>query len=230
MKNLRLSMTVIILSVLLGGCGMTKLWSRSDEPALSGRLTGTVTYRERVALPPNARVIVSLEDVSGNASGAFIAQQTLQPKTQVPFNFDLRYIPSAIDRRHDYALRASIVDAQDELLWSSANPLSVSLIRPDQAIVLTVERVDNPVKPEIVLNKAIGYKCDDFAFIARFSDGKVEIATAGRALMLPQVISGSGARYSNGTTTLWSRGDAVSFEMNGISYQNCKADPIPEAK
>jgi putative lipoprotein len=41
------------------------------------------------------------------------------------------------------------------------------------------------------------------------------------------VISGSGARYTDGVTTFWSKGDTALFEMNGVSYKGCKADPLP---
>jgi putative lipoprotein len=34
-------------------------------------------------------------------------------------------------------------------------------------------------------------------------------------LKLPQVISGSGARYSDGETTFWIKGDDAYMEING---------------
>jgi putative lipoprotein len=229
MKSIRLIATMLMLVALLGGCAIKKLWS-GDGPALSGRVNGTVSYRERIALPADSRIIVTLEDVSSkDRSGAFVAQQILRPKTQVPIAFDLRYIPSAINRRHDYAIRAVIVDAQDGLLWSSTESYPVLFNQPEKPIAVTVERVSNPgTQPAI--NTITGFKCDDFSFIAKFLDGKVEIATAGRTVMLPQVISGSGARYSDGSTTFWNKGDTALFDMNGISYQNCKADPVAPAK
>src|SRR3546814_2721298 len=70
------------------------------------------------------------------------------------------------------------------------------------------------------------FKCDDFAFIAKFSPGQVELATPGRNIILPHVISGSGARYSDGHTTLWNKGNDAMFEMSGVQYKNCKADAL----
>lgn len=228
MKTFRLMAAMLVLAALLSGCAIKKLWS-SGGIALSGRVTGTVTYLERIALPADAKIIVSLEDVSRkDASGAFVAQQTLRPRTQVPVAYDLRYIPSTIDRRHTYAIRAVIVDAHDDLLWTSTESYPVLFNEAERPIAITVRRVTNPaVIATPAVNTAIGFKCDDFAFIARFSADKVEIAMAGRTVTLPQVISGSGARYSNGPTTFWNKGDSALFEMNGVSYQNCKADPVP---
>jgi putative lipoprotein len=53
----------------------------------------------------------------------------------------------------------------------------------------------------------------------------VEIALAGRTLSLPQVLSASGARYSNGSTTFWVKGDSAQFDMNDLHYRNCMVDP-----
>jgi putative lipoprotein len=232
MKIFRLTTTMLLLTMLLSGCAIKKLWSGNDGPALSGRVTGSVAYRERIALPPNARVIVTLEDVSRkDASGAFIAQQTLQPKTQVPIAFDLRYIPSAIDRKHKYAVRAAIIDTHDETLWTSTESTPVLFNESDKAIAIMVERVVNPAtQPAPAINTVTGFKCDDFAFIVKFSNAKVDIALAGRNVILPQVISASGARYSDGSTTFWNKGDGAIFELNGVSYKNCKADPVAPAK
>ena len=56
---------------------------------------------------------------------------------------------------------------------------------------------------------------------------RVEIMLAGRTITLPNVISGSGARYSDGSTTFWNKGNEALFEMNGVSYKGCKTDPLP---
>ena len=41
---------------------------------------------------------------------------------------------------------------------------------------------------------------------------------------LPQTPSGSGARYSDETTTFWNKGDEAMVEVNGETvYENCVA-------
>lgn len=226
MKLLRTMGALLMLAALLAGCATQNKWSGA-KAGLSGQLQGNVTYRERIALPPDARIIVRLEDVSRkDASGAFVAQQTLRPRTEVPIAFNLRYLPSAIDTRRRYALHASIVDAQDELLWISPEPTMV-LFNETAPIVLTLERALNPsAPPPPAADTVVGFRCDDFAFIAKFFTGKVEIALAGRTLSLPQVLSGSGARYSDGKTTFWNKGDTALFQMNGVDYKGCRADPV----
>ena len=75
----------------------------------SASVTGTVTYRERIALTPEAVVEVQLLDVSiADASAKVIAEQTIKPEHQVPIPFELTYDPVVIDERFTYAVRATI--------------------------------------------------------------------------------------------------------------------------
>ncbi len=72
-------------------------------------VTGTVTYRERIALTPDAVVEVQLLDLSiADASAKLIAEQTIKPQHQVPIPFELIYDPAVIDERYTYAVRATI--------------------------------------------------------------------------------------------------------------------------
>src|SRR5262245_9568405 len=73
----------------------------------SDRLAGTVTYRERMALPPTAWVDVRLEDVSRADSVAQIITRTRIPKPgQVPIRFNLDVSRVDINPRRRYAVRA----------------------------------------------------------------------------------------------------------------------------
>jgi putative lipoprotein len=77
----------------------------------SASVAGSVTYRERIALTPEASVEVQLLDVSiADASAKIIASQTIQPEHQVPIPFELVYDPTEIDERFTYAVRATIRD------------------------------------------------------------------------------------------------------------------------
>lgn len=79
------------------------------------QVTGTVTYRERVALPPTAVVKVQLADVSRmDAMAETIDQQVIRlDGRQVPVAFRLEYDPAKIHQAHSYAVLARIeVDGQ----------------------------------------------------------------------------------------------------------------------
>ncbi len=76
------------------------------------RVTGTVTYLQRIALPPGAVVEVKLLDVSrAGAPAVTIAEQSIRPAgRQVPFAFELRYDPQRVEARGRYAIRVRILE------------------------------------------------------------------------------------------------------------------------
>jgi putative lipoprotein len=78
--------------------------------AESGRVTGAVAWRERIALPPGYVVEVSLRDVSRqDAPAEEIASATVRPKRQPPIPFVLRYDRARIHPAHDYTVFARVL-------------------------------------------------------------------------------------------------------------------------
>jgi putative lipoprotein len=89
-------------------------------------VTGTVTYLTRQALAPEARIRVTLEDVSrADAPSSVVVEQTIPAEgKQVPIPFQLRFDPAAIDPRHSYVLRAAItLEGQPILVSTEAHPV-----------------------------------------------------------------------------------------------------------
>lgn len=81
-------------------------------------VSGTVTYRERIALPPQAIITVRLVDVSlADAPAEIIAEQVITAGgQQPPFSFELPYNPRTFDPTRTYAVQARI-EADGELLF-----------------------------------------------------------------------------------------------------------------
>jgi len=90
-------------------------------------LTGTVAYRERMALRMDSVITVRLSDVSRMDVPALpIAEQTIEARGQsVPIPFTLVYDPSRIQERNTYALRAEIRSGEGELLWTTDTMIPV---------------------------------------------------------------------------------------------------------
>ena len=121
------------------------------------KVTGEVLYRERIALPPSARVIVQLQDVSmADAAAVVLAEQTIDPQGKgPPYAFELPYDAAKIDSRFSYAVRAQIKDG-DTLLFTTTqryavitqgNPTSgiqivVQMIGASQPVSLPAEMLD----------------------------------------------------------------------------------------
>lgn len=82
-------------------------------------VSGTLTYRERIALPPGAVAVVQLLDVSlADAPAVLIAEQRIANPGSAPIAFRIGYDPARIDARRTYAVQASIRDG-DRLLFAN---------------------------------------------------------------------------------------------------------------
>ena len=82
-------------------------------------VTGTVSYRERIALPPDAVVLVQLRDVSlMDVAAKLISEQLIKPAHSVPIPFSLPYAAQDIDERMTYSVFATIRSG-DRLLFVS---------------------------------------------------------------------------------------------------------------
>ena len=81
------------------------------EPTTPATVTGTVTYRERIALAPNAVVEVKLIDVSrADAPAVTLGEQIIEDPGQVPIAFEIEYDPADIDKKVTYAVQVRIME------------------------------------------------------------------------------------------------------------------------
>jgi len=74
-------------------------------------ITGTVSYRQHVSLPPDAVVVIHLQDVYlQDAPSPFLAEfKTTVGQRHVPIPFTLKFDPTKIDPNHPYVVEASIL-------------------------------------------------------------------------------------------------------------------------
>ena len=112
----------IVLSTLVA-CGSERSPSNATVEVPSGRspnatVSGSVTYRERLALSPGAKLVVELRDVSyQDAAAPLIARQTISDPGQVPIKFKIEYNRDDIDSRNVYSITARIVESDDRLAF-----------------------------------------------------------------------------------------------------------------
>jgi len=96
--------------ILFGRLGAEFRGLEGNVDQETSAVRGTVTYRERSALPPQAVIEVTLEDISrADAPATVIARQRIVANgRQVPFAFNLPYDPAAISPAGRYVVRATI--------------------------------------------------------------------------------------------------------------------------
>ncbi|KTD99513.1 MAG: YbaY family lipoprotein [Sphingopyxis sp.] len=118
----RLLAVGMVTAPLLAACATVP---PAEQPV---SVTGSITYRERIALPPTAQVEVTLSDVSlMDAPSKTIAQQSFTADgRQVPFAFSLTVDQRQLDPRHSYAVAARITDASGKLMFITDTRNSVT--------------------------------------------------------------------------------------------------------
>lgn len=128
-------------AVLLAAAGCA---SSPPVPRPSGAVSGTVTYRERMALPPDTQVTVLLWDTLGNLPASKLGETTFRTAGQVPIPFEVTYDPAAIVPDHTYAVRANIT-VDGKLWFESAMPVVViTQGAPGTGVQVPVQRVATP--------------------------------------------------------------------------------------
>jgi len=196
----------------------------------SSLVTGTVSYRERIALAPGSTVIVTLEDTSKADAKATLLGESRIPieRSQAPITFAIEVDAGRIDPRHRYAVRARILDPQGALRWTSTQAyLVMTGGHPNSVDVLVeairVSAVDTSAA--VARSTTLVFTCDGVEFLVRIGPSHVELVLPDRTLVLPQVPAASGAKYQEGSTLFWSRGNKARIEADGKAYPACTRRP-----
>lgn len=120
----------------------------------SETFAGSVTYRERMALPPDAVLTVTLEDVSlADAPAVTLAQATIASGgQQVPIPFSMLYPTSAVKPGSVYAARARVMQG-DQLLFTTTERIQVDPLNPSpvEMVMTRVAASETPVTPNVSL-------------------------------------------------------------------------------
>lgn len=116
--------TICLVLGLLGGCSSGPAASTgAGDPRPSGgsaglpaslpQVTGSITWRERIALSPQAILTVRLIDVSlADAPAIVLGEQIIRPQgTQPPYSFAIAYDAARLRPGHSYAVSARVEEA-----------------------------------------------------------------------------------------------------------------------
>ncbi|MBO9519299.1 MAG: YbaY family lipoprotein [Porphyrobacter sp.] len=133
---MRRSLSGLLLALSLAACTTSSGGGSSGSGHVT--LEGTVAYRERIALIPDARVRVQIRDVSRqDAPATTIASTEFNSEgRQVPLPFSIKYDPAKILAGRTYSVFARIDDPSGQPLWitDTHNPLPP----PGQSIALNL--------------------------------------------------------------------------------------------
>jgi putative lipoprotein len=133
---------LLSMVLFLAGCTATPVAPATGTGTATSKVTGSITYRERIALPPSAVITVQLVDVSrADAPAVLIAEQVIPTRgRQVPFEFALAYDASRIQASHTYAVQVRIEDGGRLLFISDTVNRAITQDAPGQ-LDIVVRRI-----------------------------------------------------------------------------------------
>ena len=138
--------------VLLAAAGCQD--SPSPEPGQELRtrpnasVSGSVTYRERLALTPGATLAVQLRDVSlQDAASILIAEQIIPNPGQVPIAFKVEYNKDDLNPRNTYSITARIRESDGRLAFTNATAYEVITRGNPNNVDMVLVLVEPPPDP-----------------------------------------------------------------------------------
>lgn len=150
----------VLSMALLAGCSATGTGPGDSEPKdppppQSATLSGSATWRERMALPPGAQFEVVLEDISlADAPATALGRQRIDSPGNPPIQFEVEYDPARIDPRHRYALRARVsLEGQLLLVTDTVHPVLTD--GADHSAELLLRAVDRSNETALTLDSAV---------------------------------------------------------------------------
>jgi len=123
-------LAAVLILAALGGCktaSTEKGTASMSPPSATAALKVSVTYRERMLLPPGCTLFLKLENISQlNPEDNEVAGAFIPVKASPPFKGVIRYDPDKIIEQLHYAVSASIKLKGQVLFSGSAriDPLS----------------------------------------------------------------------------------------------------------
>ena len=125
MKGTWVRSPVLAALLVALGCSPHAQTPPQLEGSMQGTVQGTATYRERIALPPEAVFEATLEDVSkADAAAEVIGLARLEGPGNPPIRFEIRYDPARIHPSHRYVIRARVL-VGGKLFFTTDQPYPV---------------------------------------------------------------------------------------------------------
>jgi len=178
------------------------------------RITGSLTYRQRIALPDNAEAVVELRQAP---RGPLAVEQRIELRgRQVPVEFTIEVDRSLLRAASGYVLQGAIsVDGRPA--WAST-PVPVDITG---ALVQLGEINLDPYTPEPFASEL---DCGELRIVVSALGEDLQVRAGEELFRMRPVVSASGAKYAvpdDPSTSFWSRGDNALLEIRGQTFPEC---------
>ncbi len=147
--NRKLLFASAALAMSLGACATIPSDTGTSEIAMIETITGTLSYRERIALPPGAQIEIVVSDITIGRDQELILSRELdtigQASPPIPFSINISKLN--LSDGPLYGLRAFIREPDGTILFRTSQPFLLNL-RSDTVdvgdIVVSMTSPDDP--------------------------------------------------------------------------------------
>jgi uncharacterized membrane protein len=189
---LRLFLAPLLASLALSG------------PALARDVTGSVAYRERIALPAGAELLVVLNSPFGQ-----VAELRSTPEGQVPLPFTI-----STEDPGPLTLRAALFSGGAQEWLTAEIPV------PEGAENVDLGSLD--LKRHVPLGFASTMKCGDRLVDVGFAGEAARLRVGAQVIELQPEASASGAKFGDGAGNgFWSKGNRATVTLGGSDLPEC---------
>jgi putative lipoprotein len=181
MSALRRLPAAALALLVLAGCsaGIPFMTSADSEPVLKG----TVSYRERIALPNDSMLVVSLTDTSPViVTTRIIAEAVLRVDgKEPPIPFELPYDRARIASDRDYGVRAAIRSG-DRILFETSSAYPVITRGNPKRVELHLVRGSADAAPAVPALVGTAWRLEDLGGAGTLDrvEATIEFPEAGR--------------------------------------------------
>jgi heat shock protein HslJ/uncharacterized lipoprotein YbaY len=186
-------------------------------PAAELPIIGTLTYRARVAVPPDTRAVLEVREGTSD-DGPVVAERRIDLEgKQVPIVVELRVDRARLVPGRQYFARGGLI-VNGGPAWAT-EPVALDIAQ--RGIELgTLEML--PVR---TTGFASQLRCgDEHATVGFIGQDSADLTIGGELHTLRLVPTASGTRFeapNDASTWLWSKGDHITVSVRGTTYPEC---------
>jgi heat shock protein HslJ len=185
-----------VLAALLATCLVA--------PALARDVSGSLAYRERIALPPGAELLVVL-----NGPGGPVAETRGEAAGEVPLPFAL-----TVEETGPLTLRAAIFSGGTPVWVTAEIPV------PEGKAAVDLGQID--LNRHVPLGFATTMLCGDRLVEVGFAGEAARLRAGARVIDLAPEAAASGAKFGDGAgNSFWSRGNRATVTLDGADLPEC---------
>lgn len=204
LKKIQDNWKFVLLSIIIA----IFLISLSNAQAAAADLNVSLSYREMIALAPEAEARLMLVEPAAGEADFILLDLEKKLKNGVPIDFNLKLSEEEIDLDSDYQL-LGIIKSGREIIWTESSSFKGSELLQQKEIKLLTKRLPA---------RFISFSGEKDLKI-KFLDSLAQIIMDDQEYLLPQQRTASGAKFANSKLSIWNKGREILIEKDNKNYK-----------